>query len=141
MSEELKPCPFCGGGAQETSRFDVKCTGCGAEINAQPGQAAEFWNRRAAPDTMRAALVLAADKLKKEISPEDWDNDAEYSVRYVLEKLASEHPPAVCVPVEQIQKWHDFWAHYASVNEGCQDDMNEDRHATLADMLTAARKL
>lgn len=49
MIDETKalPCPFCGGAAEETSRFDVKCTGCGAEINAPPGQALELWNNRA----------------------------------------------------------------------------------------------
>ena len=46
-SNTLKPCPFCGGEAEQTSRFDVKCNGCGAEINALPGQAPELWNRRA----------------------------------------------------------------------------------------------
>ena len=84
---------------------------------------------------MKAALMLAAEKCyqsDKSTHPSDLGD--------YFAKLAAEYHPSVCVPVEQIQKWHDFWAHYASVNEGCQDDMNEDRHATLADMLTAARK-
>lgn len=43
----LKDCPFCGGGAEPTSRFDVKCTACGAEINSQTPET--DWNRRS-PD-------------------------------------------------------------------------------------------
>lgn len=45
----LSACPFCGGSAEAYDRFNVKCTGCGAEINAQPGQAVEMWNRRSLP--------------------------------------------------------------------------------------------
>lgn len=41
----LKPCPFCGGYAELTSRFDAKCTACGAEINSQTPEL--DWNTRA----------------------------------------------------------------------------------------------
>ena len=37
MSDELKPCPFCGGEArafysEEGGTFDVRCPGCGAKV-------------------------------------------------------------------------------------------------------------
>ena len=56
--------------------------------------------KRDLENPMHAALMMAIDALKKEVSPEDWDDDAEYSVMHVLEKLAAEYPPSVCVPVE-----------------------------------------
>ncbi len=52
----LEPCPFCGSSAEEASRFDVKCSGCGAEINALPGQAVKLWNTRTNSPTLAAAV-------------------------------------------------------------------------------------
>lgn len=56
MSEPLKPCPFCGGGAvvsADMSEFpQVACDACGASQGKAdgPGIAAAIaaWNRRAA---------------------------------------------------------------------------------------------
>lgn len=61
MSEELKPCPFCGGKAQKapiaaewwTTYWGVQCANCGCE---SPGyidynKAVEVWNRRANDET------------------------------------------------------------------------------------------
>lgn len=55
MSEELKPCPFCGGeavmcGFQDEMMHFVKCRDCGAcsdgaQLSAETAAAA--WNRRA----------------------------------------------------------------------------------------------
>ena len=51
MSEELKPCPFCGGGAQSVhgahSTF-IRCVSCRVEAVAFSSyhEAARFWNRR-----------------------------------------------------------------------------------------------
>jgi hypothetical protein len=46
----------------------------------------------------------------------------------------------VVVPVESLQSWHDFWAHYSSLNEGSQDDLNNERHQVLDEMLYAAQE-
>lgn len=62
MSEELKPCPFCGGEAKMHAAFAhgvasrvgvyVECGSCGAWSKTQwgdgaQGKAADAWNRRA----------------------------------------------------------------------------------------------
>jgi hypothetical protein len=51
VSEQLKPCPFCGGEAtHSTSGREVECTDCNVELRATtPKGAAHAWNRRAAP--------------------------------------------------------------------------------------------
>ena len=54
MSEELKPCPFCGGKAREASTLNcgpVFCTDCGAMANVM------VWNRRTSSG--RAAMMEA----------------------------------------------------------------------------------
>lgn len=69
MSDELKPCPFCGSavGPLDGMRC-VLCIECGAEsgwqIDAQSAIAA--WNRRATPEALAAspevqALIAAAE--------------------------------------------------------------------------------
>ena len=58
---ELLPCPFCGCSARAVDRFNVKCEGCGAEINALPGQAIALWNWRAAPPVSAPASVAEKD--------------------------------------------------------------------------------
>lgn len=62
MSEELKPCPFCGGEARQHAAFArgasdmvgvyVECDGCGACSNTSWGEGAQersaaAWNSRA----------------------------------------------------------------------------------------------
>jgi hypothetical protein len=49
-------------------------------------------------------------------------------------------PDCVAVPVFLLQSWHDFWANYSSLNEDCQDDLNEKRHQVLDEMLRAAKE-
>lgn len=44
----LKPCPFCGCEVSPRDRFNIKCEGCGVEMNALPHLLYETWNRRAA---------------------------------------------------------------------------------------------
>lgn len=47
--EELKPCPFCGGEAENQLR-EVRCIDCGASINASySGRAVHNWNARNNP--------------------------------------------------------------------------------------------
>lgn len=55
MSEELKPCPFCGGEAKEFTgedaaphRWTVECDSCGAHVGSDTRHKARAkWNRRA----------------------------------------------------------------------------------------------
>ena len=71
MSDDLKPCPFCGeakrlsvepGSAQKTTF--VMCMGCGASGPNSWGQednvphAIAAWNRRAAPDLLATLEAL-----------------------------------------------------------------------------------
>jgi Lar family restriction alleviation protein len=55
MSEELKPCPFCGSTDEEVWQVDeyVKCNDCEAEgpwsFEQGETEAVELWNRRADP--------------------------------------------------------------------------------------------
>ncbi|MEK7125262.1 MAG: Lar family restriction alleviation protein [Patescibacteria group bacterium] len=70
MSDELKPCPFCGSGASETFNGTVRgirCDDCAADISwyADSESAKTAWNIRAADadpnaDTLTAAIVEAA---------------------------------------------------------------------------------
>lgn len=54
-TEPLKPCPFCGGGAEQTSAlYDIKCTACGAEINSL--SPVRDWNRRDESEQLRKEL-------------------------------------------------------------------------------------
>ena len=66
MTEELKPCPFCGGfkatiepvfiESFSTPRFCVICSDCGADSQVDLGQsgAEECWNTRPIEDKLRA---------------------------------------------------------------------------------------
>lgn len=55
MSEELRPCPFCGGEAKEFTgedaaphRWTVECDACGAHVGSGTRHRARTkWNRRA----------------------------------------------------------------------------------------------
>ena len=53
MSKELKPCPFCGGGAEQEYKpkhgYDVYCPNCEIETGYKDTeeQAIEEWNRMA----------------------------------------------------------------------------------------------
>ena len=55
MSEELRPCPFCGGEAKEFTgedaaphRWTVECDSCGAHVGSDTRHKARAkWNRRA----------------------------------------------------------------------------------------------
>ena len=52
MTEELKPCPFCGGkaelfGTEETGVFYVECLDCNVNDNFDTAEEAiAAWNRR-----------------------------------------------------------------------------------------------
>ena len=66
MNKKLKPCPFCGGEAQDYrvtdypkevgKRYSVICNRCGARITTtyqQRTQAIHDWNTRAGEDVMK----------------------------------------------------------------------------------------
>ena len=58
MSEELKPCPFCGGEADviqpmQKSPYNAYCQVCGCVLftdHKQKGKAIKAWNRRVNDD-------------------------------------------------------------------------------------------
>lgn len=66
MTDDLLPCPFCGGAAEMNIHRDddkdplscisfvvVRCTRCGiSKERPSPNVAANFWNTRAAPPLM-----------------------------------------------------------------------------------------
>jgi Lar family restriction alleviation protein len=53
MTEELKPCPFCGGEARLHDENFILCDECCTEGNlyTDPSDAIAAWNRRATPPT------------------------------------------------------------------------------------------
>jgi len=55
MSEELKPCPFCGGSniTEEASISVVFCADCGGEKDTDMGS----WNTRPIEDALNARIV------------------------------------------------------------------------------------
>jgi Lar family restriction alleviation protein len=67
MSEELKPCPFCGSSKISFSSHQigiaVGCDSCGAvsEIQGSKEQCAEAWNRRAKPAEAEGAVEMGSD--------------------------------------------------------------------------------
>ena len=69
MTQELKACPFCGGGqaeiyeADDVGGFVAQCLyGCGAQTwGSTHEHAVEAWNTRT-PDSVIAELVEAAER-------------------------------------------------------------------------------
>jgi len=43
-------------------------------------------------------------------------------------------PCVVGLKLSDLRDCVDFWAHYSSINEGAQDEMNQERHDWLAKM-------
>ena len=58
MSEKLKPCPFCGGEAGKTDRFNIGCDVCLYELNGLPHLIDKTWNTRSESDELSEALML-----------------------------------------------------------------------------------
>lgn len=54
MSQELKPCPFCGSNKVKDIRDAIQCQECGAMAVGDTGPRDEAWNRRAAPQAQGA---------------------------------------------------------------------------------------
>jgi Lar family restriction alleviation protein len=56
MSEELKPCPFCGGKAQVNQTYIVSCQACRTFGDDYLTEAAAIiaWNRRVGPQRWEA---------------------------------------------------------------------------------------
>lgn len=68
QNDDLKPCPFCGGQAEEvfpdaSTRHFIRCTNCGGKsalnLASHGGSAKNDWNRRAAHSSAEAALAAA----------------------------------------------------------------------------------
>ncbi|WP_288610204.1 Lar family restriction alleviation protein [uncultured Victivallis sp.] len=62
MSEELKPCPFCGSDPRkhitEDRYFFILCEKCGCHVaKRSPDTAEEFWNRRPIEDAQAARIA------------------------------------------------------------------------------------
>lgn len=53
---EIKPCPFCGFQVSPRDRFNIKCEGCGVEMNAFPHLLIEQWNNRI-PNTDDVSMI------------------------------------------------------------------------------------
>jgi len=62
---ELLPCPFCGSAEVSPSSWDVKCSGCGAEMPGGTQQAIERWNRR--PTLSDEAVERAATSIEAQV--------------------------------------------------------------------------
>lgn len=87
MSEELKPCPFCGASAEmNKGTYDFKpywvcCEnghGLGKRGNS-PEEAAEAWNRRADKVKVVAQVSLDEDKLRQLVDEAMKNVAAEYA--------------------------------------------------------------
>ena len=59
MSEELKPCPFCGGQLDPTYETFKCCQGCGSEF----GCSDETWNNRHTAEIEANAIDELAEKI------------------------------------------------------------------------------
>ena len=85
MSENLKPCPFCGGTAKilpaEVYGYgDVYCENCGAQVMGfNTREALDKWERRAETETETETSVEFVEQYTVEIDycPEDEDGEAD----------------------------------------------------------------
>ena len=73
MADELKPCPFCGGGASNHSRIPGAkcCAQCGAIEGGWRGTAVKpiGWNTRPIEDALRAEVARLKAELAKYTEP------------------------------------------------------------------------
>lgn len=96
MSDELKPCPFCGTtnieqGIDDLTNYYIGCADCGCQVGNNDSKGLERWNRRAENAELRAKVEAQAideraafeDAYTKQHAVEDptifqkW-NDGEY---------------------------------------------------------------
>ena len=102
MTDELKPCPFCGskkatiepvfGASFGTPRFCVICSGCGADSQVDLGQsgAEESWNTRTIEDALRAERDAAVERLQ------EYRDD---TAKVLNEKCPTDERHCGCVPI------------------------------------------
>lgn len=107
MSEELLPCPFCGGPAQIASAGPgchfVRCEGCTASTDdGSREQAIAAWNRRVAQpvEGLREAVEECAS-VKTDLEDRSdyargW-NDARFRIRQIARKALAAEPARAAV--------------------------------------------
>lgn len=110
MTEELKPCPFCGGSGSYSNAgfgFIVKCRKCGSKTSIQESgkEAADAWNNRSIEDLKddenawleknlkdynRVMLENARLREALEEIARGFDTDSWYYTREVMMRIAKE---------------------------------------------------
>ena len=102
MSDELKPCPFCGGKAEWRSGGPgcswITCTSCPAETaDGSIRRIRDVWNTRTnsipSPEALiRAALEVAAEKAKNKLDQKQLFKEAQSvsdAIRALKDDLAA----------------------------------------------------
>jgi len=95
MSQEIKPCPFCGGTDIRTSHDqNIKCHGCEAEISLWEGDdMIAAWNRRSAPAaTVGGNYLKEAEALCPYHSPGPSHNQIPCGELEKKRRLEFQHP-------------------------------------------------
>lgn len=92
MSEELKPCPFCGHDQQylftklnESVQQNIQCKKCGAIVSGVGNEARNIWNTRAHPDP--SGVVEALEALLKV-----WSDIPDVTVQEYPDATVQEYP-------------------------------------------------
>lgn len=79
MSNQLKPCPFCGGDAFVFAGM-VGCNRCGASVSTLGNdEAIKAWNRRTGCDSVVVRISLDEDKLRQLVGEAMENVGAEYA--------------------------------------------------------------
>lgn len=79
MSDQLKPCPFCGGDAFEFAGV-VGCDRCGASVSAfSKDEAIKAWNRRTGCGSVVARISYDEGKLRQLVDEAMKNVAAEYA--------------------------------------------------------------
>lgn len=125
MTEELKPCPFCGRheffepGEHPVDSFHVICTYCGAHGPAWSDypRTERMWNERPIEDALRARLAAAEARADAAENARDWlirvldqvrDTDrmqAEIDALYALESGAPQPESGHWMHVANVAHW------------------------------------
>lgn len=107
---KLANCPFCGSSDVSPSSWDVKCSGCGAEMPGDTPRAITAWNRRAPIQPTPAETEPVAS----------WDR--EHNI----------------VSIAQVEGWEPLWPQAALEGMTARVRMELDAGAELAKKLDAS---